>query len=485
MQESVPSPSVAQSTLAATLFDEWVRAGLTDVVLCPGSRSTPLSLAAARAPGVAVHVRLDERSAGFFALGRALATARPVVIVVTSGTAAAELHAAVAEADLARVPLIVVTADRPPELHGVGAAQTIDQRHLYGAMARRFEEPGVARAEASATWRPLASRLWNCAAGATGPAGPVHLNLAFVEPLIAAPGELPAPRANGAPWNRVEPSPPRPARPRGARTPRPRRRRSGDPAGRRRRVRRVGLGRRGRRDGARVPGVRRPAAARRRVRLADAPRPRRAPRRDSGVARRGRSPAVVGCGGRRPSRRGSGRGPRRRRVREPRRRARRGRPAPARRRGLRGSVARRRRARGPLARRRRRGRGAARRARRGARGRVDQFGARRAPGGGLVDARAGRRMVGARARRAYLRQPGSQRHRRGRLDDPGRRVRRRGLGPRRGPHVAARHVRARRRTGRRRGLLRPGRHRQPGGRHLFVPSPGARAARAGVRPPSA
>lgn len=197
--------------MAATLFDEWVRAGLTDVVLCPGSRSTPLSLAAARAPGVAVHVRLDERSAGFFALGRALATARPVVIVVTSGTAAAELHAAVAEADLARVPLVVVTADRPPELHGVGAAQTIDQRHLYGAMARRFEEPGVARAEASATWRPLASRLWNCAAGATGPAGPVHLNLAFVEPLIAAPGEVPAPRANGAPWNRVEPSPPRPA----------------------------------------------------------------------------------------------------------------------------------------------------------------------------------------------------------------------------------------------------------------------------------
>ena len=135
---------------------EWARCGLPDVVVCPGSRSTPLSLAAAARPG-SLHVRLDERSAGFFALGRALATSRPVVIVVTSGTAAAELHAAVAEADLAGVPLVVVTADRPPELHGVGAAQTIDQRHLYGPMVRRFEEPGVARDEARSTWRPLAA----------------------------------------------------------------------------------------------------------------------------------------------------------------------------------------------------------------------------------------------------------------------------------------------------------------------------------------
>lgn len=205
MPESVPSPSVTQSTMAATLFDEWVRSGLHDVVICPGSRSTPLTLAAARSPGVVTHVRLDERSAAFFALGRALATSCPVVVVVTSGTAAAELHAAVAEADLAMVPLIVVTADRPPELHGVGAAQTIDQRHLYGSMVRRFEEPAVSRPEARATWRPLASRLWNAAAGLTGSPGPVHLNLAFVEPLVAEPAPLPAPRADGAPWHHVVP----------------------------------------------------------------------------------------------------------------------------------------------------------------------------------------------------------------------------------------------------------------------------------------
>jgi 2-succinyl-5-enolpyruvyl-6-hydroxy-3-cyclohexene-1-carboxylate synthase len=203
LQESVPSPSTSQAALAATLFDEWVRAGLRDVVVCPGSRSTPLSLAAARSARLRVHVRLDERGAGFFAIGRALASATPVVVVVTSGTAAAELHAAVAEADLARVPLIVATADRPPELHGVGAAQTIDQRHLYGSMVRRFEEPGVARVEAAGTWRPLAARLWNAARGLDATPGPVHVNLAFVEPLVADSAPLSAGRADGAAWHDV------------------------------------------------------------------------------------------------------------------------------------------------------------------------------------------------------------------------------------------------------------------------------------------
>ncbi len=183
-----------QATFAATLFDEWRRAGLTDVVLAPGSRSTPLALAAAATEGLTLHVRLDERSAAFFAIGRALASARPVAVVVTSGTAAAELHAAVAEADLARVPLLVVTADRPPELRGVGAPQTILQSHLYGPMVRLFEEPGVARAEAAPTWRPLAARLYATARGRRGEPGPVHLNAAFVEPLVGAPYELPAAR---------------------------------------------------------------------------------------------------------------------------------------------------------------------------------------------------------------------------------------------------------------------------------------------------
>jgi 2-succinyl-5-enolpyruvyl-6-hydroxy-3-cyclohexene-1-carboxylate synthase len=125
-------------------------------------------------------------------VGRALATTTPVVVVVTSGTAAAELHACVAEADLAFVPLIVVTADRPPELHGVGAPQVIEQRDLYGGMVRLFEEPGVARIESGLDWRPLAQRLWRSARGRDRPAGPVHLNAAFVEPLLAEPLELPA-----------------------------------------------------------------------------------------------------------------------------------------------------------------------------------------------------------------------------------------------------------------------------------------------------
>ena len=136
-------------------------------------------------------MRLDERSAGFFALGRALASNLPVAVIVTSGTAAAELHASVAEADLAFVPLLVVTADRPPELHGVGAPQVIDQRRLYGDMVRLYEEPGVASFDHVSSWRPLARRLWSAARGGKGLPGPVHLNAAFVEPLIATPWDIP------------------------------------------------------------------------------------------------------------------------------------------------------------------------------------------------------------------------------------------------------------------------------------------------------
>ncbi len=192
MSQSVPSPSAVQATFAATLFDEWIRHGLVDVVVCPGSRSTPLVLACAGRSELTIHVRIDERSAGFFALGRALATKRPVAIVVTSGTAAAELHACVAEADQAYVPLLVLTADRPPELHGVGAPQTIDQHELYAGMVRRSEEPGVPVLAAAPTWRTLATRLWRSAVNAPGRSGPVHLNAAFAEPLIGEPFALPA-----------------------------------------------------------------------------------------------------------------------------------------------------------------------------------------------------------------------------------------------------------------------------------------------------
>jgi 2-succinyl-5-enolpyruvyl-6-hydroxy-3-cyclohexene-1-carboxylate synthase len=193
LQQSVPSPNDVQATYAATLIDEWCRAGLSDVVICPGSRSTPMALACAERAELTLQVRLDERSAGFFALGRALSTKRPVAILVTSGTAAAELHAVVAEADLARVPLMVLTADRPEELHGVGAPQTIEQDHLYGVMVRRFESPGVADLDNASTWRPLAHALWCDALGTNGPPGPVHLNAAFREPLIGH--ALPLPKA--------------------------------------------------------------------------------------------------------------------------------------------------------------------------------------------------------------------------------------------------------------------------------------------------
>jgi len=200
LQQSVPSPSDVQATFVATLVDEWCRSGLRDVVVCPGSRSTPLALAFALRPDLTLHVRIDERSAAFFAIGRALATHRPVAIVVTSGTAAAELHAAVAEADLASVPLLVLTADRPPELHGVGAPQTIVQSALFGAMVRRFEEPGVARLEVSGSWRALANRLWSAALGTQHDPGPVHLNAAFVEPLLGTSLELPEGRDEAIQW---------------------------------------------------------------------------------------------------------------------------------------------------------------------------------------------------------------------------------------------------------------------------------------------
>jgi 2-succinyl-5-enolpyruvyl-6-hydroxy-3-cyclohexene-1-carboxylate synthase len=188
-----------QATYAATLFDEWIRLGLRDVVVCPGSRSTPLALACAGRGELTVHVRIDERSAGFFALGRALITGSPVAVVVTSGTAAAELHACVAEASQAAVPLLILTADRPPELHGVGAPQTIDQHELYGEMVRLFVDPGVARESTKDTWRDLADRLWRRATNGTEAfpsAGPVHLNAAFVEPLVASPFEMPEAHAS-------------------------------------------------------------------------------------------------------------------------------------------------------------------------------------------------------------------------------------------------------------------------------------------------
>ncbi len=186
---SVPIEDL-QATFAATVVDEWVRHGLAHAVVCPGSRSTPMALALAQRPELRVHVRLDERGACFFAIGLALATGVPPVVVTTSGTAAAELHAGVVEASHARVPLLVCTADRPARLQQVGAPQTIDQLGLFGSAPRRSYAPGVPRAGDRGWWRELGAAAIRAA---IDDAGPVHLNLAFDEPLTGVAGPLPPP----------------------------------------------------------------------------------------------------------------------------------------------------------------------------------------------------------------------------------------------------------------------------------------------------
>lgn len=190
ISDSTPTAD-AQATFAATLVDEWILAGVRDAVICPGSRSTPLALALAARAEMKLHVRLDERSAGFYAIGLALGTGFPTIVSTTSGTAAAELHACVLEAHHGRVPLLICTADRPPELHDVGAPQTVEQTKLYGSAPRWFFEPGVAEWSQRDSWRAIAARaVAESMSGGLGP-GPVHLNLAFRDPLLGVPGPLP------------------------------------------------------------------------------------------------------------------------------------------------------------------------------------------------------------------------------------------------------------------------------------------------------
>ncbi len=179
------------STFCATLVDEWARLGLRHAFVSPGSRSTPLALALVGDPRWRVEVLLDERSAAFAAVGCGAVTGVPAVLLCTSGTAAAEFHAAVVEAHQSAVPLLAVTADRPPELQGVWAPQTIDQRRLFGDAVRWYCEPGPPEASGRTTWRHLAADAASRTLGVVP--GPVHLNLAFREPLVGELGELPPP----------------------------------------------------------------------------------------------------------------------------------------------------------------------------------------------------------------------------------------------------------------------------------------------------
>ncbi|EKN65960.1 2-succinyl-5-enolpyruvyl-6-hydroxy-3-cyclohexene-1-carboxylate synthase [Neobacillus bataviensis LMG 21833] len=168
----------------AAFISELVLTGVTDVVVSPGSRSTPMAMVMAEHPELNVHIHVDERSAAFFALGIAKALDRPVAMLCTSGTAAANYFPAIVEARYSRVPLIVLTADRPHELREVGAPQAIDQIHLYGHHVKWFAEMALPEDnnEIIRYTRTVCARA--AAIAAAAPAGPVHLNFPFREPLI-------------------------------------------------------------------------------------------------------------------------------------------------------------------------------------------------------------------------------------------------------------------------------------------------------------
>jgi 2-succinyl-5-enolpyruvyl-6-hydroxy-3-cyclohexene-1-carboxylate synthase len=201
--------------LLRAFTDELYRCGVAGACTSPGSRSTPLVLTLARDGRIPVSSHVDERSAAFFALGLAQATGRPAVLACTSGTAAANYLPAVIEAAEAGVPLIVLTADRPPELRGVGAGQTIDQIKLYGSAAKWFFEVGTHDATPQRLrWiRQLACRAH--ATACEGRPGPVHLNVALREPLVldapldGAPSD--GGRDDGAPWTARSVAPQDPA----------------------------------------------------------------------------------------------------------------------------------------------------------------------------------------------------------------------------------------------------------------------------------
>ncbi|MDX6325128.1 MAG: 2-succinyl-5-enolpyruvyl-6-hydroxy-3-cyclohexene-carboxylate synthase, partial [Nocardioidaceae bacterium] len=175
------TPANASTALATVVVDELVRGGLREVVVAPGSRSAALAYAvhaAAQEDRLRLHVRIDERTAGFLALGLARTSRRPVAVVTTSGTAVANLHPAVVEAAHAGLPLVLLTADRPASLRGTGANQTTDQVKIFGEAVRSSADvpaavPGHREAEQVQAWRSLVSRaLLTGTGGAAAASGP-------------------------------------------------------------------------------------------------------------------------------------------------------------------------------------------------------------------------------------------------------------------------------------------------------------------------
>ena len=183
-------PTNGNTALASAFVEELARGGVRLAVISPGSRSTPLAVALWRQAEIEVSVIVDERSAAFFALGAAQATGAPVAMLCTSGTAAANYHPAICEADESALPLIALSADRPPELRGIGAGQTIDQIKLYGSSVRWFCEVGTHTADDDGLlhYRSVACRALAAARGEPRP-GPVHLNMPWREPLSPIPVE--------------------------------------------------------------------------------------------------------------------------------------------------------------------------------------------------------------------------------------------------------------------------------------------------------
>lgn len=207
------------TTQARVVVDELIRGGVRDVVLCPGSRNAPLAFALAdadRAGRLRLHVRIDERTAGYLAIGLAVGSGRPVPIAMTSGTAVANLGPAVVEANYARVPLIVLSANRPYELLGTGANQTMEQLGYFGSQVRAAISLGLAEddpgrtAELNASWRSATCRVLAAATGArTANAGPVQFDIPLREPLVpdenSDPQDFPAGRPDARPWTSTPP----------------------------------------------------------------------------------------------------------------------------------------------------------------------------------------------------------------------------------------------------------------------------------------